>query len=112
MLTGKFPDMKGYLWRLYFLVILAAMPLAASTARIYVMNEDAGTIDVIDPATNTVVQTIEGIKRPHGAAFAPDGSRAYITDEFEHSLVVVDTKTGAIIKKVPLSGSRANLPTI
>jgi len=74
-------------------MILLAVPLAASTARIYVMNGAGDTVEVIDPATNKVVQVIEGIEAGHGVTFAPDGSRAYITDEAENALAVVDTKT-------------------
>jgi YVTN family beta-propeller protein len=103
--------MKRYFGSLRFLWILLAVPLAASTARIYVLNGAGDTVEVIDPATNKVVQTIEGIEAGHGVAFAPDGTRAYITDESENVLNVVDTKTAKIIKKVPLSG-HPNLPTV
>jgi YVTN family beta-propeller protein len=103
--------MKKWIGSLRYLVILLAVPLAASTARIYVMNGAGDTVEVIDPVTNKVVQTIEGIEAGHGVTFAPDGSRAYITDEAESSLDVVDTKTAKIIKKVHLSG-QPNLPVV
>lgn len=92
--------------------IILAMPLAASTSRIYVLAIDRDTIDVIDPVTNKVIQTIKGIPKPLQAAFSPDGSRAYITSETsEHNLYVVNTKTGEVIKKVLLSG-RPCMPAI
>jgi YVTN family beta-propeller protein len=103
--------MKGYFNGLTFLWILLATPLAASTSRIYVMNLDGGPIDVIDPITNRVVQSIKGISRPHDAVFSPDGTRAYITDEADRVLDVVDTKSGDIIQKVHLSGI-PNVPAI
>src|SRR6266849_2613825 len=87
------------------------MPLAASTVRIYVSNQDGSSVDVIDAATNKVVQTIKGIVSPDGVAFSSDAGRAYIPDRNEHVLNVVDTKTGATIKKIPLS-ERPNLPAI
>jgi YVTN family beta-propeller protein len=93
---------------LIFLCSVLVTPLAVSTVRIYALNYAGDTVDVIDPATNKVVQVIEGIEVPHGVAFSPDGSRAYITNESEEVLNVVDTKTGKTIKKVPLSG-RPNL---
>jgi YVTN family beta-propeller protein len=96
-----------YLW----IWILLARPLAASTARIYVVNGAGDTVDVIDPVTNRVVQVIKDMEKVHGLAVSPDGSRVYITQEFENVLDVVDRKTGEIIKKVPLSG-RPNLPVV
>jgi YVTN family beta-propeller protein len=106
--------MNKYLCKLGYFFVLVAMsfPLAASSARIYVLNRDSSTLEVIDPATNKVVQTISGITQPQGVVFSPDGSRAYVTSESsDRSLNVVDTKTGNIIKKVLLSG-RANRPAI
>src|SRR5579864_3698428 len=105
----RLTTMKRYFCSLRYLWILLAIPLAASTARIYVMNNAGDTVDVIDPVTDKVVQVIEGIEVPHGAIFAPDGTRAYITNESETALNVVDTKTAKTIKKVPLSGE-PNLP--
>jgi YVTN family beta-propeller protein len=103
--------MKRKCWGVTFLWILSAIPLAASTARIYVTNFAGDTIDVIDPVTNKVVQVIEGVEQPHGVVFSPDGSRVYISIEFANLLKVVDRKTGKTIKDVPLSG-RPNLPVI
>src|SRR5260370_8088595 len=103
--------MKNCIGSLRYVVIVLAVPLAASTARMYVMNGAGDTVEVIDPATNKVVQVIEGIEAGHGVTFAPDGSRAYITDEAENALAVVDTKTAKIIKKVHLSG-QPNLPVV
>jgi YVTN family beta-propeller protein len=99
--------MKKYFVRLSFFWILLAMPLAARSARIYTLNIDGGSVTVIDPLTNKVVQTIYGIPWPRGVAFSPDGGLIYIGSEEEHTLDVVDTKTGQIIKKVPLSGHPA-----
>ncbi len=96
--------MKRYLCRLSFLWILLAMPLAAGTSRIYVINNAGTTISVIDPETNKVVQVIRDIEAPEAAHFSPDGSRVYISSGGEMALYVVDRKTAKHIKKVPLSG--------
>jgi YVTN family beta-propeller protein len=104
--------MRGYCDRarhLAYLWVLLAMPLAASTVRIYVTDHAGGSVHVIDPATNTVVQVIEGLVTPHGVNFSPDGSRIYISSEAEKVLDVLDRKTGNIIKKVPLSGEPNNI---
>src|SRR5580704_8762948 len=101
--------MKKYLcgrknmWLLLGLLV-AALPIAAATARIYVANRGGTTIDIIDPATNKVVEVIKGIESPEVIRFSPDGSRLYITSRSEDVLDVRDRKSGKTIKKVPLSG--------
>jgi YVTN family beta-propeller protein len=80
-----------------------------SNARIYVTNSAGNTIDVIDPASNKVVQTIRGIELPHGVAFSPDSARVYISNESESVLDVVDQKSGDILGKIPLSGRPNNI---
>ena len=52
--------------------------LAAGTALIYVANRGGTTIDVIDAATNKVVQTIDNIESPEVIRFSRDGSQLYI----------------------------------
>ena len=84
--------------------ILLAMPLVAGTALIYVTNRGGTTIDVIDAATNKVVQTIGNIESPEVVRFSPDGSRLYIPYRGENDLIVMDRKSEKINKKVPLSG--------
>ena len=84
--------------------ILLAMPLVAGTALIYVTNRGGTTIDVIDAATNKVVQTIGNIESPEVVRFSPDGSRLYIPYRGENDLIVMDRKSEKIIKKGPLSG--------
>ena len=88
----------GMIW------LLLAIPLAAATSRIYVLNNAGTTISVIDPASNKIVQTLEGIEVPEGAHFSPDGSRVYVTNGSEKFLDVLDRKTGKLIKRVPISG--------
>jgi YVTN family beta-propeller protein len=95
--------LKRYLW-LRHLWILLAMPLAAGTALIYVTNRGGTTIDVIDSTTNKVVQTIGNIESPEVVRFSPDGSQLYIFSRAENFLIVMDRKSGKIVKKVPISG--------
>jgi YVTN family beta-propeller protein len=83
-------------------------PLTAKV-RIYVTNSAGSTVDVVDAATNKVVQTIQGIELPHGVVFSPDGSRAYITNESDSIVDVVEGSTGRILQKVALSGHPNNL---
>jgi YVTN family beta-propeller protein len=84
-------------------------PSSGETVRIYVTNSAGDTIDIIDPATNRVVQVIRGIELPHGIAFSPDGTRVYVSNEAESVLDVVDRASGAILEKVPLTARPNNL---
>jgi YVTN family beta-propeller protein len=88
---------------------LAAQPASAETVRVYVTNSAGDNVHVVDPATNKVVQVIEGIEAPHGVDFSPDGGRVYLSNEADSTLDVVDRETGKIVKKVPLSGHPNNI---
>jgi YVTN family beta-propeller protein len=92
---------------------LVAAPVFAQgkVARIIQTNAAGDNSHVIDPVTNKVVATIEGIEVPHGISAAPDGLRVYITNESKHSLDVVDAKTWKVIKQIHLSGRPNNLMT-
>ena len=91
------------------LSVLFAVPLLASNVRVYQTNSAGDEVDIIDPATNKVVQTVKDIEVPHGVTFSPDGRRAYITCEAEKTVWAVDTKTAKLIAKAPLSGHPNNL---
>lgn len=60
----------------YLLVFLLAVP--AFGERLYVSNERAGTIQVIDTATDRVIATARIADRPRGLAISPDGRRLYV----------------------------------
>src|ERR1700676_4386838 len=102
-----FTHIKPYLIPLG--ILLAALPLAASTVRIIQTNSAGDDVSIIDPATNKVVGTITGIEVNHGAAAAPDGSRYYISNEGRSTLDVVDSKTLKITRSIPLSGHPNNI---
>ena len=86
-----------------------AEPKTKATALIYVTNSAGNTIDVVDPATNTVIQVIRGIELPHGINFSLDGTRVYISNESESVLDVINRENGEILKKIPLSGRPNNI---
>ena len=88
---------------------IAAFPVSAEMARVYVTNAAGDSVHVIDPATNKVVQVIKGVEAAHGVGFAPDGKRVYLSNEADSTLDVVDQKSGKIIKRIPLSGRPNNL---
>jgi YVTN family beta-propeller protein len=93
----------------YGLSCLLALPLAVNTVRVYQTNSAGDAVDIIDPATNTVVLQVKNIEVPHGVAFSPDGSRAYISCEAENTLWATDTKTGKLLGKASLGGHPNNI---
>jgi YVTN family beta-propeller protein len=82
---------------------------AQAESRIYITDSAGDTVEVIDPATNKVVQVIRGIELPHGVNFSGDGSRVYVSNEAESVLDVVERKSGEIVQKVALSGHPNNI---
>lgn len=83
--------------------------LDAATVRIVQTNAAGDSVMLIDPATNKVVGSIEGIEVNHGAAVAPDGSRFYITNEAESTVDVADARTLKVMKKIPLTNHPNNI---
>lgn len=90
-------------------LLLAPQPAFAGSSLLYVTNHAADTTQVVDTATNKVVQVLHGTEIPHGVGFSPDGTRVYFSNESDSTLDVVDRKTGRMIKKVPLSGHPNNI---
>jgi YVTN family beta-propeller protein len=104
-------SIKGFLGSLTCLCLLAfaAQPASAQLVRIYATNSGGDNVNIIDPATNKTVGTLEGIEAAHGVAASPDGSRVYVSNESDHTLDVFDQKTNKLIKKVALSGRPNNI---
>jgi YVTN family beta-propeller protein len=90
-----------------FLPFLCAIPLFASSIRVYVANSDDNKITIIDPATDKAVGEIAVSPNPHGIVPSPDGARFYVSSESKDLLDVVDRKTSTIIRRIPL-GTRPN----
>jgi YVTN family beta-propeller protein len=62
--------------------------------RVYVPNSTAGTVDVIDPATFTVIDHYSVGSIPHHVAPAWDMRELYVDNEGSSSLTVLDIHTG------------------
>jgi YVTN family beta-propeller protein len=81
----------------------------ADGKRIYVSNDFANTVSVIDTdpldvGYNTVVASI-ALERPNGVAVSPDGTRLYVSREFSGAVIgntvwVIDTATNSVIDTV------------
>ena len=95
--------------RSFSLALLVALPLAASSIRVYQTNSAGDTVDIIDPATEKVVGKVYDIEVAHGTVGSPDGTRIYFTNESLSTVDVVDGTTLKIIRRIPLSGHPNNL---
>src|SRR5688500_15911125 len=63
--------------------VLLATQLGAQTRTVRIIQTNAAgdNVHVIDPATNRVVDTIQGIPIAHGVTSHPDGSALYFSNE-------------------------------
>lgn len=69
----------------------------------YVVVNNSGKIEVVDPKTFVASATISGLKSPR--YFLPvSDNKAYVTDLFSNSLAVVDLTTNTITKNIPCIG--------
>jgi len=90
--------------------ILVMLPVTAfAQVRIVQTNSGGDNIHLIDPSTNKVVAEIKGVPINHGAAASPDGKTLYFSSEAESTLDVVDGKSLAVTRKIPLSGRPNNI---
>ncbi|MGH2449599.1 MAG: c-type cytochrome [Chloroflexota bacterium] len=69
---------------------------------IWVSDMMGGTIDIVDPITLKIVSQIKCISSPDRVEFSRHGNWAYVPDRVEHNVTVINTRTGAIVKKIPL----------
>lgn len=63
---------------LLFICLAAAHASAAERFRVYVTNEQDGTLSVVDGDSLSVIATIPAGKRPRGIRLSPDGKRLYV----------------------------------
>lgn len=81
-------------------ICLLSLPLqAAPTGRIFVTNEKADTISVINGATLEVEKEFAIGKRPRGIGISPDGSEIYVAISEENAIVVFDPLSLEVLRK-------------
>jgi YVTN family beta-propeller protein len=66
----------------------------------YVLLQDASAVNVINVATNTVVNTIAVGSFPYGVAFTPSGSLAYITNDGSGTVNVINVATNTVVNTI------------
>ena len=91
--------------------LLLITPLGAQTRTVRIIQTNAAgdNVHLIDPATNRVVDSIQGIPIAHGVTSNPDGSALYFSNEVERTLDIVPAATLKVAKKIPLSGRPNNV---
>ena len=82
------------------------MAVSPDGARAYVVNTRAGTVSVINTATNTVIATIPVGVEPVTVAVTPDSTRAYVTNSASASVSVINTATNTVIATIPVGNPR------
>ncbi|MFC4313443.1 cytochrome D1 domain-containing protein [Steroidobacter flavus] len=70
--------------------------------RLFVANEDTGTLSVVDVAAGKVIERIKVGLEPEGVALTPNGRWVLVTNESDNSVSVVDTTTLKVTKTVPV----------
>src|SRR5207248_10762878 len=84
-------------------------PSIILAATVFVTNERAGSLTVIDSATDSVIKTIPIGTRTRGMALSPDGAKLYVAVSHFHDrpskipdhIAVIDTRSLKIIASLP-----------
>jgi YVTN family beta-propeller protein len=77
------------------------MEFDPASGHVFVINGDAKTIDVIDPAKKSVIATIAAGAELEAAVV--DGSGKLFVDGVEnHDIIVVDTRSNSVLKHFPM----------
>jgi len=65
-------------------------------SKLFVSNEDAASMSIVDIATKHVDATLPVGEEPEGVAASPDGRWIYVTSESSNAVSVVDVQTRAL----------------
>lgn len=76
-----------------------------------IKGEPGRSLTVIDLPSLSVARTIDlgDYRRPHGAAFLPDGRRVIVTAEANAAVVIVDVEAGAVERGIATSQQGTHL---
>ena len=84
-------------------------PISDRPVRILQTNSAGDDVYVFDPSTMQQVGYIENLPHNHGATVHADGTHYYFTNEHDHTVDVVNTKTFEVEKRIPLANGPHNL---
>ena len=78
-----------------------------ATNRVYVANQDADTVSVIDGATDTVIATVNVGSSPACVGVNPATNRIYVANYLSNNVSVIDGATNTVVKTIAV-GSDPN----
>jgi YVTN family beta-propeller protein len=81
-----------------------AIAFTPDGAKAFIVNENGGTVSIINTGTHSVMATAAVGSLPTSVAISSDGSEALVTNEFGFSLAVLSTSTGLVTKTIPSVG--------
>ncbi|MDQ2635247.1 MAG: hypothetical protein M3Y83_00030 [Actinomycetota bacterium] len=84
-------------------------PRASASGSVWVANEGADSLTVIDAATDAVVTTVEGVKAPHNVQLGSGGDIAYTVSGSTNTVVAIDTATYAVHAVAPTGPAPAHV---
>jgi YVTN family beta-propeller protein len=86
---------------------VAAGSAAKAADRVYVPGGQWWTdwVDVVDPATNSLVTSVTVGTTPRGIAVSPDKTRVYVANQHSNNMSVLETAGNTVIATIPLGGS-------
>lgn len=97
---SRYPYMKHLLLSAAFVTFLTPAMACADTA--YVTNENGG-VSVIDLSKLKVTKEIDvGGRTPRGVGVTDDGAFVLTANKDTNDMSVIDTKTGTLVRRVPL----------
>lgn len=82
--------------------------MSPNGSTIYVVNQDAHTVSVIDTQSLASSSTIAVGDGAYDVMFDDDGKRAYVNNYWEDSMSIIDTTTRTVIGSLPLGTVNAS----
>lgn len=76
--------------------------LSADGKRVFVTNEETGTVSVLGLRDATVIARIRVGHEPEGIRISPDGRWALVTDETDNTVSVIDARSLTLVRTVPV----------
>lgn len=79
---------------------------------LYVVCSLANTVAVIDRRSRQVIRSINVGNNPYDIVLTPDGSRAFVTNQDDDTVSVIDTTSNNVVGTVQLNAPTTNAPPV
>lgn len=81
---------------------VSGLAMSADGTRLYAVRIQHDSVDVIDTATNTIIDAIAVGDAPGGIDLHSDGRRAYVTSSTGDGVSIIDLAAGSVSQTVPV----------